>query len=222
MRHFTIITIAFLLTLSQTSISAEHPTNLIEKLQSTYQQANNWEADFTQSTFVELLGKKIHKNGRILIKKPGKLRIEYQNKLSKFYISNGKKLWIYTEGDSQVQVFKKISKILAKEALSFLQGLAHLEEEFTVKSYRVVKNDGTMMLNKNLSFLELVPKQSASVIEKIIIGMDRKTNMVTETTLFNTSGNRTHYVFKDIRLNTELPETLFEFKKRKGVREVKG
>lgn len=218
----TLLVLAIFLFFPTPQVHADDLGNLIGHLQSTYQNIDNWQAHFSQATFVELLNKTISKKGHISIKKPGKLRIEYLGQNSKLYVSNGKSLWIYTAGDSQVEVYKKISKILAKEALSFLQGLGEVEKEFHVELYHLKKNDESMMKKKNLYFLELTPLEVGSVIEKIVIGMDKKSYTVVETTLFNTSGNRTHYVFNNIQFNTTLPDHLFEFKKPKGVRVMRG
>lgn len=199
--------------------SARAEGAVLEKLKSTYQQSNSWNADFSQATYVEVLGREVKKNGEIYLKKPGKMKIDYKGERGKSYISNGQKLWIYTEGDTQVQVFKKISSVVSTEALAFLQGLGDLEKEFRIKS----AEKGTVKpQNSALSLLELFPKKKGSPLTKVILGVEPKTGMVEEAFLFNTSGNNTHYVFKNIRLNANLEDRFFEFDKPSGVIEISG
>lgn len=216
--------LTFFLTLSLLSIAFEStPVRaegaVLEKLKATYRQSNSWNADFSQATYVEVLGREVKKNGEIYLKKPGKMKISYKGERGKSYISNGQKLWIYTEGDTQVQVFKKISSVVSTEALAFLQGLGDLEKEFRIKS----AEKGTVKpQNSALSLLELFPKKKGSPLTKVILGVEPKTGMVEEAFLFNTSGNNTHYVFKNIRLNANLEDRFFEFDKPSGVTEVSG
>src|SRR3989338_2932767 len=171
---------------------------IISNLQKTYHNAASWEAEFIQSTFVELLGKNIDKQGKIIIKKPGKLRIEYKNERGRQYISDGKTLWVYVPGDTQVEVYQKISRLLAKEALAFMEGLGDIKKEFFVRSFPLAHGHEAMMQNKTLNLVELTPKNRASIVKRIILGVDPKTHLVVETTIFNKSENVPHYIFKNI------------------------
>lgn len=205
-------------------ISATHASELsqiVANLQNTYQQINDWQAEFDQSTFVELVEKEIHKKGTIALKKSGKIKIQYQEEFGKLYLSNGKKFWVYTPGDSQVIVYSKISKILASEALTFLQGLGHIQNEFQVSLIDSMEINKAMMVEKNLKIIELVPKDPQSILQKIILGID-SSYKVKEITLFNESGNKTHYVFKNIRFNSNIADETFDFAKPKNVKVIKG
>jgi outer membrane lipoprotein carrier protein len=190
---------------------------LSETLQTTYEATSDWNAHFTQFTFVELLGKDIHKSGQITIQKPGKWRLEYTDIPQKTYVSNGKKLWVYTEGDQEVAVYPQISDLMATEALVFLGGLGRLNESFATSTRPNQKADFTA---KDLKKLELEPKNPDSSLKAIVLGLHPKTNLITEMFLFNESGNRTHYIFENIELNTQPPAEMFVFKKA-GVKEVK-
>ncbi|MBI4412185.1 MAG: outer membrane lipoprotein carrier protein LolA [Deltaproteobacteria bacterium] len=198
------------------------PGQIVSNLQQTYRTAESWRAEFVQSTFVELLGRNIDKQGEIIVKKPGKLRIDYKDKPGRQYLSDGKTLWVYVPGDTQVEVYRKISRLLAKEALTFMEGLGDIEKEFTVRLYPSPHTGEAMIQGKNLDLIELRPRNAASIIKNIVMGIDPKTHLVVETTIFNESGNVTHYIFKNIKLNADPADELFIFKKQKGVREIKG
>lgn len=184
--------------------------NIVGNLQRTYQTASDWQADFSQSTYVDLLGKNIEKSGHVSIKKPGKLRIQYKGEVGRLYVSNGKKLVIATPGDSQVETYNT-SQVLAKEALAFLQGLGNLRKEFSVTS--VTSQEAKKWGNEksHLTLLKLTPLKK-SIFQKIILGADPKNYHVREMTLINTSGNTTHYIFYGIRFNSGLSDDLFEYK----------
>ncbi|MBI2340835.1 MAG: outer membrane lipoprotein carrier protein LolA [Deltaproteobacteria bacterium] len=194
----------------------------VANLQKTYQEAVSWKASFVQSTFVELLGRNINKTGEIVIKKPGKLRIEYKDEPGRQYISDGKTLWIYVPGDTQVEVYRKISKLLAKEALTFMEGLGDIEKEFEVRDYPKANAREAMIQDKMLDLIQLRPHRPGSIIQNIVMGIDPKNHLVIEVTIFNESGNVTHYTFKNIKLNSDVADELFIFKKEKGIREIRG
>lgn len=191
---------------------------VIQNLKNTYRHADSWQADFTQSTYVELLGREITKNGEMFLKKPGKLKIVYKGAHAKMYLSNGRRLWIYTEGDSQAELYPNASAVLSREALGFLQGLGELEKTFWVTEPK----GSSPMKDASLELVSLKPRDTSSSIKKIVLGVEAKTGIVRETVLTNVSGNKTHYVFKNVRLNSTLENSFFEFKKPAGVLEIRG
>ncbi len=190
---------------------------LVTQLQKTYQSIVDWQADFTQATFVDLLGRNVEKKGIIQIRKPGKLRIEYKDDDAKTYVSNGKKLWVYSPVDLQVEIYSKISNLMDKQVLSFLEGLGNINEQFSV----LPQAEGSMS-DSQLQLLSLKPKTMDSTIDHLILGINSQTGLVQEMILFNVSGNTTHYVFSSIQLNPGLKDELFNFNVPDGVREVKG
>ncbi len=194
----------------------------VDQLQLTYRQAKDWQADFVQSTYVDLLKQTVQKKGNLKVKKPGKLRIEYQEEGGRLYVSDGKKLWVYSPDDGQVELFPKLSKILAREALTFLEGWGEVEKEFNVNAHSAQEKRDSMIRDQALSILKLVPKKKDSSIEQIFLGLDAKKDfLVRELTFLNASGNRTHYLFSNIKINLGLKDELFDFKIPEGVTVIK-
>lgn len=194
---------------------------LVNDLQNLYQQHQSWKADFEQETYLEMLGKNVSKKGELIVKKPAKLRLEYKTRPKKYYISNGDKLWVYVKGDKQVVVYKNLKKIMADEALSFMQGFADIRKEFIPFSTKDVQEKRGLKLNPDLQFVWLVPREPGNIIEDIIIGVDSEKKLVKELYLFNKSGNRTHYKLSDIKFDKNIDDDEFEFKKKKGIKEVR-
>lgn len=211
------LTFALLFLLAGPARASEFDT-LFQNLKNTYQHADSWQANFTQTTTVELLGRNITKNGEMFLKKPGKLKIVYLGARPKMYVSNGQKLWIYTVGDSQMESYANVSSVVSRQALAFLQGLGELDRDFWVATPK----GASAIKEFSLKSIELKPKTKNSPLKKIILGVDEKTGLVKETVLYNASGNQTHYLFKNIRLNPVLGDALFEFKKPAGVIEIRG
>lgn len=194
----------------------------VSQLQSTYRKAQDWQADFVQVTYVDLLKQTVQKKGSLKVKKPGKLRIEYTEEGGRLYVSDGKKLYVYSPDDWQVEVFPKLSKILAREALTFLEGLGEVEKEFSAQSATPKEKGDSMIGDKTLFVLKLTPRKKDSSIRQVFLGLDAKKDfLVREMTFFNASGNKTHYVFSDIRINSGLKDEIFDFKIPEGITVIK-
>lgn len=208
------------LLLPRVRAKTEVNANLVHQIQSTYESAKDISSTFVQKVKIAALEREVEKTGKTFFKKPGKMRIEYDGKDGRQYISNGKILWIYEPGDSQVQVQALKEGGLPQEALAFLGGLGNLEKQFQVRpptpAERKEKN-----LTPSLDWLMLKPKNTQSTLQEMFLGFNPTTHLVWEGYLKNETGNENHYLFKNVKTNTNLEENLFEFKKPKGVKEVK-
>lgn len=192
---------------------------LIQAVQKTYNGATDVKSDFTQQTFIPSLERTVEKTGRTLFQKPGKFRVEYAGEQGRLYVSNGKKLWIFESGDSQVRVFPANNETIPEEALSFLGGLGDLKAQFQVKTLSPAEYEKTKA-NRSLDWLLLIPKNPKSTLDELLLGFDRGTHLVSEAYLKNETGNVSHYLFQNTALNSQIPEEEFVFQKPKGVKEI--
>lgn len=211
-----------LLTTLATPAWAMTSGELLSGLQGRYQKTSAWQAHFIQTTYVALIEDTVTKNGTIKVKKPGKLHIAYQGERGRIYLSNGKRLWIYERGDTQVVVYKKTIKWFAKEALSFLNGLGDLQKDFDLVGLEQFRGVDLLIRDKQLDLLHLKPRNAASPVEAIVLGIEKTSFIVKELTLINQSGNTTHYQFAGVELNQDLPDEDFEFQKTTVMVEVEG
>lgn len=185
------------------------PTHLIasdlaQKVQQTYRDTHSFQADFTQSTHIELLDRDQVEEGILTFAKPGQFLIHYSGKNERDYISDGKTLWIYHPQEKEVEVIEKAQNILSREALVFLGGLAEMTQEFKVTEEKA---------QDKAHQLTLVPKSKSSPFLRLLLQVDASDSFVHEMTLFPKSGNQSHYVFSNIHRNINIPDSVFKFKK---------
>ncbi len=202
------------------SAAAPSTEEVIKQVQGTYDNAIDVSSDFLQKVKLKALEREVEKTGKALFKKPGKLRVEYEGEEGKWYISDGKKLWIYDQGDTQVNVYAVTSQTLPEEALTFLGGLGNLRAQFRVSGLSENEKK-SIAANPQLDWLLLIPKNQQSQMEELLLGFDKKAHTVIEAYLKNESGNVSHYFFKNVQLNASLPDSQFTFEKPKGVKEIK-
>ncbi|MBF0106990.1 MAG: outer membrane lipoprotein carrier protein LolA [Deltaproteobacteria bacterium] len=207
MKH-TLFSVLLLLVVLTTPNPAWCQDPLAVQIESRYTALQSWSADFTQTTFVEMLEDQIVKQGKIIVARPNKIRIEYTSSPYKIYASNGDKLWIYKHNDPTAWQFNNPQKVISEEALSFLSGLKNMSEIFEIETTLDEPEGYLKIKNRGLKKIHLIPKKTDAVL-KITLGVDAKNTLIKEAVLFNTSGNVTHYSFEGIVFNKNTSDDLF-------------
>src|SRR6185369_15535398 len=104
---------------------------LASALQRKYDGIKNFSADFTHVYEGGVLHKKITERGRLLVKKPGKMRWDYTAPEPKQFVSDGLKLYSYVPQDKQVIVSPVGRADDATTPALFLAGKGSLVRDFT-------------------------------------------------------------------------------------------
>lgn len=206
--HDKSIIVCVLFCLGMLFSSVSFAQTLPQNLEAHYAGLTAWSADFEQTTYIEMLDQKAVKTGKIAVRRQGKVRVEYVTEPSKIYACNGKKLWVYKETEDMAWQFDKPKDVMSAEAWSFLSGLSNMSQLFNVSEVSAEPDGPLVIINKKLKKIYLTPKQQDAV-QKIIVGIDAGTLTIQEAVLYNTSGNITHYLFKDVALNPTLDDTIF-------------
>jgi len=187
---------------------------VIDKMQKRYDQAKDFRARFTQSYSRAVVGRTTVSTGQVVIKKPGRMRWDYDKPEPRMFLSNGQVLWLYEP--SEKQAFKqdlKTSQLPA--ALAFLMGKGRIVDEFDVSFAKDAK------LGRAGDYcLALSPKQPQSAYKSIIFVVDPKEFLVRESRLIDAQGNTNQFVFDDLEVNPKVPDTVFKWSPPAGVRVV--
>jgi len=208
--------LAFLLTLvPRTTSLALTVEEVAERLQAVYRGVHSFQASFLQSTTNRSLGQTLEGSGKVAMKKPGKMRWEYESPEPQLIVSDGKTLWIYTPRDRQV-IVQEASESFSLVSLHFLAGKGDLRRDFKI---RPVQHAGTAGLGSYL--LELSPKRPEAAFARMILQVDQKDFTVQKVSLFDPYANTTVITFEGLKLNPPLPDSLFVFTPPKGVEVVR-
>jgi outer membrane lipoprotein-sorting protein len=192
------------------------PEKLVGAVQAAYEKTQDLTMDFSQKTYVALLEEEVQKKGEAQFKKPGKFRIEYEDKRGKTYLCDGKTLWIIRRGDDQVTQVAAGEQNIPAEALSFLGGFGKLKQDFAVESVDPKKAEQLKIDRKNYQWLELTPLKKQSQIDWLVVGFDPKDRLARVLYIYTDSGNLSQYLFSNLRANGGLPEESFIYKKNKN------
>src|SRR6185295_14629532 len=114
-------------------LTAAEPTatELAQALQKKIDAVKDFSTDFVHQYQGGVLKKQITERGRLLVKKPGKMRWEYTAPEAKSFVSDGAQLYSYVPADKQVVVSPVPSEDQATTPALFLAGKGSLTRDFT-------------------------------------------------------------------------------------------
>lgn len=148
---------------------------------------------------MEVLEKEIEERGSFLIAKPGRFLFHYQGKNERKYLSDGERLWIWRAVGRSWEEVGTISGMMSQEALTFLNGLGEMEKEFHVQEQSEEK----------VLRLLLKPRNLNSPFRRLVLVIDSDSYLAKEVFLFPKNGNRSHYLFLDLKREENLPDKVF-------------
>ena len=189
---------------------------VVKRMQERYEKASDYRARFVQKYVNAATGRERTSSGELLIKKPGKMRWNYEKPERHMYLAAGNTFWVY-EPESRQAFRQDLKTSQLPVAVSFLMGKGKLQDEFDVtlakelpygdpKSYR----------------LSLKPKKPQSTYKAIYFVVDPATFLVRQSVLINTQGDVNNFEFSDARLDSKLTENDFRWTPPTGTRVIDG
>ena len=190
-------------------------------VQSFYDQTRDLSASFFQTYVNALYQRTDRSKGRVVFKKPGMMRWDYDKPNGKVIVSDGKRLLVYEPGDDgeKGQVLEQqISQAQLPQALAFLMGTGRLQDDFT---FRVLdaKREGYPAGD----VLELKPKRPTAHFTRLLFYVERTPairGLVRRLLIIDSDGNRNRFDFSTIKLNANATPKQFEFTAPTGTRRV--
>ncbi len=184
-------------------VHAQTVDDAVRAVEKHYQTLSDLTARVSQKNFLKLLGKTQIFDGKLLIKKPGKLRLDYTN--GQLIVIDGKEALFYSKKSAQVikKTFTDFEHM--NIPVAFLLGAAHIRDDFDV-----LQPDP-----KTPRRLELIPKKAGAAMTKLSLVSDEDGRIVT-LTIFDRSGNVTELSFSDVREGAGIDDKQFVFKAPKG------
>ena len=190
-------------------------------VQAFYDQTHDLSATFFQTYVNKLYQRTDHSKGKVVFKKPGMMRWDYDQPNGKVIVSNGKKLLVYEPGDEgeKGQVLEQqISSAQLPQALAFLMGTGRLQNDFTFRMLDA-KREGYAAGD----VLELKPKRPTPHFVRLLFYVERTPalrGLVRRLLIIDSDGNRNRFDFSAIKLNGNAAAKQFDFTAPAGTRKV--
>ncbi len=200
------------LTLAATA-AAPDVNEVADKVDATCSRVQDLSARFRQTATNRSLGQVQEASGVVLMKRPGKMRWEYDKPESRLFVTDGKTLWAYSPVDRQVVVQDVGEAFSSRVPLSFLAGDCQVRREFTIAAVENAATRGST----SFMVLDLKPKQPEAGIARMLLEVNLQTYTVERATLFDAAGNTTVIALTNLKLNSGLTDEQFTFAPPAGV-----
>jgi outer membrane lipoprotein carrier protein len=195
------------------------------RVQSFYERTSSVQAAFHQTYYHRLYDRYERSQGKVVFKKPGKMRWDYDRPNGKVIVSDGRRIQVFDpgqEGEVPQLLEQQLSQHQLPQAFSFLTGTGKLDEEFR---FRLL--DPAQQGFQGGHVLELRPKEPSPHYDRILFYVvmvgdgAAKAGVVRRVLIIDAAGNRNRFDFKDLQFDRPVPDARFQFQPPRGTRIVR-
>lgn len=183
---------------------------LIERVESYHQSLPHFEARFEQRFSPRIFGRDRVETGRLTVKRPARMRWDYEEPEPKVFVSDGASTWFHVPADQQVVVGAfgdsqgADGEAEGLNPLEFLTGDATILDHFDALLASEPPDPG-------LRTVALVPRQTNGEITSLSLTVDAESGRIQGIESEDLEGNRTTFRFTDFRFGTSPDDSLFTF-----------
>ena len=184
------------------SISAVVDDN-IEKIQKAYEKIKDMKGAFTQKNTIKDLNQTDTYKGEFFIRQPLRMKWVYTGKAAQDIFIGNNTVMIYKKGDKQAYKGKFDKETYGQTPVALLSGFGNIRQEFTISGRG--------------NSLQLRPKKPLGNITSISITLSDDDFPIKSFTIQDGASNVIEITLKDVKINTGLKDSIFEFSLPKGV-----
>jgi outer membrane lipoprotein carrier protein len=152
--------------------------------------------------------------GKLLVKKPGKMRWEYTSPERKLFVSDGRKIYSYIPADKQVMINTVPQDEQAPTPALFLTGKGNIVRDFSVAFDKVADAPAGSVA------LKLTPKRREPEYESLTLVVEPKTLTLQMLVSLDAQGGRSAITFSNLKENVGVPDSQFVFQMPRNVEVV--
>jgi outer membrane lipoprotein carrier protein len=203
-------TVLLLFVCCATPLFAQDNTALIRKVDDHYNHLTSLRAHYTEH--YTGMGMDRTESGTLLLKKPGRMRWNYDKPVGKVFVLDGKYAWFYTPGDTQAQRVPAKELDDLRSPLRFLLGHTQLQKEL----------DNLTVTPEGADFkITGVPKGMSQRVKALTLKVT-STGAIEQMEIEELDGSITAFSFSGIEENVPVKSEDFIFQSPAGVTIVNG
>lgn len=187
-------------------------------VQGFYDRTQTFQADFRQSQYTRIYDRTTRARGRVVFKKPGKMRFDYAEPNGQVFVSDGERLLVYQppdEGEAHGQLIERpLEEDQLPSVFGFLTGTGRLEEDFT---FRLLEPSSRDARGYDGKVLELRPRTPTPHYDRVLFYVQivgegtRRSGLVRRVLIVDSQGNRNRFDFRNPRFNRNVADSRFEY-----------
>ncbi len=196
------------------SAQPAEPLSVARDLQKKYDRVVDFSADFVHTYRGGILRQQATERGRLLVKKPGKMRWEYTAPEKKLFVSDGRKIYSYIPQDRQVVVSTMPQDDQAPTPALFLTGKGDIVRDFNVVIEKVNEAPPESI------GLKLTPKKREPEYDSLTLVVEPKTLNLQMLITMDSQGGRSAFTFSNLKENIGAADNQFVFQMPRNVEVV--
>ncbi|PXV65427.1 outer membrane lipoprotein-sorting protein [Dysgonomonas alginatilytica] len=184
-------------------LNAQDAKSILDKANLAYNQAGGITASFTINT-EDVKGKTVYSQDGKAYLKGNKFKIDVPDGITWF---DGKTQWVYAKGGDEVNVSNPTGEELAGVSPFVLLSLYKTGFKLNYKGEKKEKT-------KTVYVIEMIPLGKKSEFTKMVVHIDKATNMFTSVNTFGKDGVNNHLIITKLQTGVNLPDNTFVFNKK--------
>ena len=184
--------------------------DLVRRIEARHRAARSLTARFIQTYRSGMLGHEIVESGRLALKRPGRMRWDYEEPEEKTFVADGDAFYFYVPEDRQVIVREQGGE--RGVALTLLSGSTPILDQFRAELDESL--DGPVRVR-------LTPLEPDPDVERVWLQADDR-GLIRSIEILDVQANRSLFRFDRIRTDRDLDAALFRFEVPEGVDVVQG
>lgn len=178
---------------------------ILDKIEARYNVTGIF-VRFKQTSTLKALDVTDSAEGRIFIKKPDRMRWEYDSPEKQSIITNGDTVWIYRPEDNLVMIGNAATFFDEGMGGVFLSDMTAIRKHFDIKLNSTDADDT----------YELALTKASGSIQNVIVAVSKETFNIIRVVTLNAYGDETRLTFEDAKFNQDISDALFEFSPPQG------
>lgn len=199
----------------QQTVAVPNLDTIVDGVQRSFAQMKDFSSDFVQ-VFQDSLNRRQQESGHLYLMRSQKMRWEYKSPEESYYISDGKTVYMYIPADKQVHRAPVRDTFDDRMPLMFLLGRSNLRDEFTR-----FEKPNTKPFVPGTAVVRMYPRKKTDLTE-LMMEVDPANYQIRRLLLAHSDGSHSEFIFSNIRTNSGLKASLFDFKVPPGVDVVEG
>lgn len=175
--------------------------SILSKLDNTYKNINDVKGNFIQKSYIKELDKAYHFMGKFFIKHD-KIRWQYTGDFSQIVYLNRESLIVYDKKRRQAIKTDFTEEKYGQLPIALLSRIAQIEKDFET-------------IEKSENSLILIPKTKIGSVKKVELFISDNEFPVKSLRLTDIMQNTIKIEFYDVKINTGLSDSLFNFVPKK-------
>lgn len=178
----------------------DEATELVRDLEEKYDGIENLSVDFTQKTVFVVTKAVQTTTGSLILKPENRYRITFEDRV---IVSDGETVWSWSKPNNQVIIdrFREDPNSLTPERV--LLNVPHDYAATMLGDEKIGKTETTV--------LKMIPNSKKAPVRWFKLWIDEEELVIRRVQVFDLSENETTYDLTRLRIDGELPDSVFQF-----------